>query len=59
MILGIMRLKTNFQKIIGNMAPSVKKESFSSKSGDLVKAHIEDARKEIKREKKRLKEREA
>ena len=46
------------EKQIGQFNSSIKKSNYVSKTGDLVKSHIEDAKKEIKKEKKLLKSRE-
>lgn len=45
----------NITRVIPDLAYSVKKENFKTKAGDVVKSHIEEASKDLKEEKSRMK----
>ena len=45
------------EKLVGKISSGVDKKNYRSKAGDLVKSHIEETKKEIKKEKDSLKSR--
>ena len=45
----------NIAKIVSTLGQKAKESDFRKKIGDVVKSHIEDAKKDIKQEKKRMK----
>ncbi len=42
-------------KVVSDIGQKVDKDKFKAKAGDVVKSHIEEAKSEIKKEKKNLK----
>jgi putative FmdB family regulatory protein len=45
----------NIEKIVSSMGSKINTTKFKTRTGDLVKGHIEDTRSAIKKEKQRLK----
>ena len=45
----------NIEKVVSSIGGKVDKDKFRTKTGDLVKSHIEEARSEVKKEKSKLK----
>jgi len=46
----------NVTRVIPELAHSVDKNKFKKKAGDVVKSHIEEAKRDLKQEKKKIKE---
>lgn len=46
----------NITRTIPELAHSINKDKFKKKAGDVVKSHIEEAKEDLKQEKKRMKE---
>lgn len=46
----------NIEKVVSAIGNKVDEGKFKAKTGDVVKSHIEETRSEIKKEKRRLKE---
>jgi len=45
----------NVEKVVSTIGAKVERDKFKKKDGDLVKSHIEEAKKEIKKEKDKMK----
>jgi len=45
----------NVTRVVATIGKNVNKNKYTKKSGDLVKSHIEDARRDIRQEKIKLK----
>ena len=43
-------------KVVSSVGEKVDKNSFKTRTGDIVKKHIEDSKKDLKQEKEKLKE---
>tara|TARA_R110001583_G_scaffold15383_5_gene63383 strand:+ start:3244 stop:3501 length:258 start_codon:yes stop_codon:yes gene_type:complete len=52
---GICESK-NITRVIPELAHSIKKDKFKKKAGDVVKSHIEEAKRDLKQEKRKVKE---
>ena len=48
-------LSSNVIKVVANIVDDVDQTKFKSKAGDLVKSHIEEAREDIRKQKKEMK----
>ena len=46
----------NINKIVPNAGIKINKNDFKTKTGDVVKKHIEESKKDLRKEKKKLKE---
>ena len=48
-------MSSNVMKVVANIVDDVDQTKFKSKAGDLVKSHIEEAREDIRKQKKEMK----
>jgi len=47
----------NIERVVAKIGDKVDKDKFKTKTGDVVKSHIEEAKSEVKKEKQKLKSR--
>ena len=48
-------LSSNVTRVVVNISNDIDQSKYKSKAGDLVKSHIEEAREDIKKQKKEMK----